>query len=113
MQQYYDTLRETGESELVGLIEMQRHTLQLGRTLQLDEDLNLEVRRALQSLDGLERLERALEGKYIDFRKSASLESTNFIFDRGGKALYKLAARASRVQGVADEMTDFLLEPAA
>ena len=107
MQQYYNTLRETGESELVGLIEVQKHTLQTGRTLQLDDDLGLEVRKALQSLNGLERLERALEGKYIDFRKSASLESTNFIFDRGGKQLYRLAARASRVQGVADEMTVF------
>ena len=105
MQQYYATLRETGESELTGLIELQKHTLQLGRTLQLDEDLGLEVRRALQSLSGLERLERALEGKYIDFRKSSTLESTNFIFDRGGKQLYRLAARASRVQGIADEMT--------
>ena len=107
MQQYYDTLRETGESDLVSLIELQKHTLQLGRTLQLEEDLGLEVRKALQSLGGLEKLERALEGKYIDFRKSSSLESTNFIFDRGGKQLYKLAARASRVQGVADEMTIF------
>ncbi len=105
MQQYYDMLRETGESELLGLIELQKHALQLGRTLRLDEDLGLEVRKMLQSLAGLEKLERALEGKYIDFRKSASLESTNFIFDRGGKALYKLAARPSRVQGVADEMT--------
>jgi len=90
---------------LLGLIELQKHALQLGRTLRLDEDLGLEVRKMLQSLVGLEKLERALEGKYIDFRKSASLESTNFIFDRGGKALYKLAARPSRVQGVADEMT--------
>lgn len=105
MQQYYDALRETGESEFVGLIELQKHTLQLGRTLKLEEDLGLEVRRMLQSLAGLEKLERALEGKYIDFRRSSSLESTNFIFDRGGKALYKLAARPSRVQGVADEMT--------
>ncbi len=107
MQQYYDTLRETGESELVSLIELQKHTLQLGRTLQLEDDLGMEVRKALQSLNGLERLERALEGKYIDFRKSATLESTNFIFDRGGKSLYRLSARASRVQGIADEMTIF------
>lgn len=105
MQQYYDTLRETGESELVGLIELQKHTLQMGRNVRLQEDLGLEVRKALASLSGLERLERALEGKYIDFRKSATLESTNFIFDRGGKALYKLAARPARVQGIADDMT--------
>ncbi len=107
MQGYYDTLRETGESELLGLIELQKHTLQLGRTLRLGEDLGLEMRKALGSLAGLEKLERALEGKYIDFRKSSTLESTNFIFDRGGKALYKLAARPARVQGVADDMTIF------
>jgi hypothetical protein len=107
MQQYYDTLRDTGESELLSLIELQRHTLQVGRTLRLEEDLGLEVRKMLQSLASLEKLERALEGKYIDFRKSASLESTNFVFDRGGKALYKLAARPARVQGVADDITIF------
>ena len=104
MQQYYDTLRETGETELLGLIEQQKQTLQLGRTLRLEEDLGQEVRRALGSLAGLEKLERALEGKYIDFRRSGSLESTNFIFDRGGKSLYKLAARPARVQGIGDEM---------
>ncbi|HMF53342.1 MAG TPA: type VI secretion system baseplate subunit TssK, partial [Edaphobacter sp.] len=107
MQQYYDTLRETGESEFLGLVELQKHTLQMGRTLRLEEDLGLEVRRALQSLAALEKLERALEGKYIDFRKSATLESTNFIFDRGGKTLYRLAAKPARVQGIADDMTIF------
>jgi hypothetical protein len=107
MQQYYDTLRETGETELLALIETQKHALQIGRTLRLEDDLGLEVRKALQSLSGLERLERALEGKYIDFRKSSSLESTNFIFDRGGKVLYKLASKPARVQGIADEMTIF------
>ena len=107
MQQYYDTLRDTGETELLGIIEVQKHVLQLGRTLRLEEDLGVEVRKAMQSLSGLEKLERALEGKYIDFRKSSSLESTNFIFDRGGKALYKLAARPARVQGLGDEITIF------
>ena len=29
----------------------------------------------------------------------------NFIFDRGGKVLYRLAAKPARVQGVADELT--------
>ena len=105
MQQYYDTLRDTGETELLGLIEVQKHVLQLGRSLKVEEDLGREVVKAMQSLGGLEKLERALEGKYIDFRKSNSLESTNFIFDRGGKALYKLAARPARVQGVGDEIT--------
>src|SRR5262249_55538280 len=48
---------------------------------------------------------QALEGKYIDFRISPSLEAMNFIFDRGGKVLYRLAAKPSRVQGAGDELT--------
>jgi hypothetical protein len=31
----------------------------------------------------------------------------NFIFDRGGKTLFKLAAKPARVQGVGDELTVF------
>lgn len=107
MQQYYETLRETGETELIALIEVQKHTLQTGRTLRLNEDLGVELRSAQQSLTVLEKLERALEGKYIDFRRSPSLEGMNFIFDRQGKVLYKLAAKPSRVQGVVDELTIF------
>ena len=105
MQQYYETLRETGETELVSLIEGQRRHLDVTRTIKLADDLGLEVRSALQSFTGLEKLERALEGKYIDFRLSPSLDGMNFIFDRGGKVLYKLAAKPSRVQGVTDELT--------
>src|SRR5579884_2739576 len=107
MQQYYETLRETGETELVSLIEGQKRHLDVTRTLKLADDLSLEVRSSLQSLAALEKLERALEGKYIDFRISPSLDGMNFIFDRGGKVLYKLAAKPSRVQGVADELTIF------
>ena len=107
MQQYYETLRETGETELIALIEVQKHTLRTGRTLRLNEDLGVELRSALQSLGVLEKLERALEGKYIDFRRSPSLEGMNFIFDRQGKVLYKLAAKPARVQGVVDELTIF------
>ncbi len=107
MQQYYETLRESGESEFVGLIELQKQMLQMGRTLKLDDNLAVELRRAGQALTALEKLELALEGKYVDFRRSSTLESANFIFDRGGKALYRLAARPSRVQGIADEMTIF------
>lgn len=107
MQQYYETLRETGETELIALIEIQKHTLQTGRTLRLNDDLGVELRSAQQSLGVLEKLERALEGKYIDFRRSPSLEGMNFIFDRQGKVLYKLAAKPSRVQGVVDELTIF------
>lgn len=105
MQQYYETLRETGETELASLIENQRRQLDAVRSLRLADNLGLEVRSALRSLAVLEKLERALEGKYVDFRISPSLDGMNFIFDRGGRALYKLAAKPSRVQGVADELT--------
>jgi hypothetical protein len=107
MQQYYETLRETGETELVALIGLQRQMLQTGRSLRLADDLGVELRTALQSLSVLAKLEWALEGKYIDFRRSPSLDGMNFIFDRGGKVLYKLAAKPSRVQGVVDELSIF------
>jgi hypothetical protein len=107
MQQYYETLRETGETELITLIQTQKYMLQTGRTLALNTDLGVELRMAHQELTVLEKLERALEGKYIDFRRSPSLEGMNFIFDRQGKVLYKLAAKPSRVQGIVDELTIF------
>lgn len=104
VQQYYDTLKETGETEFISLIEQQKMALHASRTLQVNEDLSVEVRAAMQSMHTLAHLERALEGKYIDFRVSTVLEGMNFIFDRGGKVLYKLAAKPSRVQGFGDEL---------
>ena len=62
------------------------------------------MRFAQQSLRNLQTLERALEGKYIDFRVSPTLDTMNFVFDRGGSALYKLAAKPARLQGFSDEM---------
>lgn len=107
MQQYYEMLREVGETELIALVQMQKRILETGRTLRLDADLGVEVRSAMKLLAVLAKLERALEGKYIDFRRSPSLEGMNFIFDRQGKVLYKLAAKPARVQGVLDELTIF------
>jgi hypothetical protein len=102
--QYFNVLKEAGETEFISLIEQQKRILQMSRRWQISDDLSVEVRSVLQSLGILRRLERALEGKYIDFRLSPSLEAMNFIFDRGGKVLYKLAAKPSRVQGFADEL---------
>ncbi|HEV7676387.1 MAG TPA: type VI secretion system baseplate subunit TssK [Candidatus Angelobacter sp.] len=104
VQQYYDTLKETGETEFISLIEQQKMALHASRSLQVNENLAVEVRAAMQALYTLAHLERALEGKYIDFRVSTVLEGMNFIFDRGGKVLYKLAAKPSRVQGFGDEL---------
>lgn len=105
MQSYYQTLRETGETELARLVESQKYALKAGRTLDLDDNLQVELDRNLRSLEVLAKLERALEGKYIDFRRSPSLDGANFVFDRGGKVLYRLAAKPARVQGIADEST--------
>jgi len=105
VQQYYDILRETGETEFIAPMEQQKRFLQMSRTWQVHENLAVEVRSALSSLQSLAQLERALEGKYIDFRVSTVLEGMNFIFDRGGKVLYKLAAKPARVQGAGEDLT--------
>jgi hypothetical protein len=105
VQQYFDTLKETGETEFIALIEQQKRILRSTRTWGIHDDLAAEVREARGCLAALLRLERALEGKYIDFRISPALEAMNFVFDRGGKVLYKLASKPARVQGMADELT--------
>ncbi len=105
VQQYFSMLKDTGETEFVTLMDRQRAALSVTRKWEINDDLGIEVRSALQSLAALSRLERALEGKYIDFHLSPSLEAMNFVFDGGGKVLYKLAAKPSRLQGFADELT--------
>jgi hypothetical protein len=105
VQQYYDTLKEIGETEFIAPVEQQKRVLQVSRSLQLNENLAVDVRSVMQSLHALSQLEKALEGKYINFRVSTALEGMNFIFDRGGQVLYKMAAKPSRVQGSGDELT--------
>src|SRR5262249_46634930 len=73
VQQYFATLKESGETEFVSLIEQQRKWVAVTPKWEIHDDLGVEVRAALQSIAGLQRLERALEGKYIDFRVSPSL----------------------------------------
>jgi hypothetical protein len=107
IQQYFSTLKETGETEFIAIIEQQKKILRTTRTWSIHDDLAVELREARASLGALQRLERALEGKYIDFHISPSLEAMNFVFDRGGKVLYKLSAKPARVQGMADELNMF------
>jgi hypothetical protein len=104
VQQYFDALKNAGETEFSPLLEQQKQLLRSSRRWRIEDDLGLEVRSAQNSLRSLQTLERALEGKYIDFRVSPTLETMNFVFDRGGSALYKLAAKPSRLQGFGDEM---------
>ena len=107
MQAYYETLKQVGETAFLQLIEQQKRILQTTRSLAMRDDLGVESRTALAHLGALLRLEQALEGKYLDFRVSSTLEAMNFVFDRGGKVLYKLAAKPSRAQGAGGEMITF------
>ena len=50
-------------------------------------------------------LEEALEGKYIDYRVSPSLEALHFVFDRGGEAFYQAVSKPSRPQALGQELT--------
>ncbi len=105
VQQYFDALRNAGETEFVPLVEQQKQMLRTSRRWRVEDDLGVEVRFVQSSLRSIQALERALEGKYIDFRVSPTLDTMNFVFDRGGSALYKLAAKPARLQGFGDEMT--------
>ena len=105
VQQYFDALKNAGETEFVPLVEQQKQLLRSSRCWRVEDDLGVEVRSVQNSLRSLQTLERALEGKYIDFRVSPTLDTMNFVFDRGGSALYKLAAKPARLQGFGDEMT--------
>ncbi len=107
MQIYYETLKEAGETSFIQLIEQQKQILKTSRSWAIQEDLGVEARSALANLATLVKLEQALEGKYLDFRISPTLDAMNFIFDRGGKVLYKLAAKPSRVQGIGGELITF------
>jgi hypothetical protein len=110
VQQYFDTLRDAGETEFTASIELQKQLVNAAARGELGTDLGEEARVVMQRLDALHRLERALEGKYIDFRVSTALEAMNFVFDRGGKTLYKAVARHSRVTGVGDELSIFFAQ---
>ena len=104
VQQYFDALKNAGETEFAPLLERQKQMLKSSRRWRVEDDLGVEVRAVQQSLRSLQTLERALEGKYIDFRVSPTLDTMNFVFDRGGSALFKLAAKPARLQGFGDEM---------
>jgi hypothetical protein len=104
VQQQFDTLKETGETQFISPLKQQKQILNSAPKWEVNADLGVEVRATQQCLTALHHLEQALEGKYIDFRVSPSLEAMNFIFDLGGKVLYKLSAKAVRMQGIGDEL---------
>jgi len=102
--EYFSSLKASGETDFIPPLERQKAILRTARGWNVSEDLAVEARLATQSLDALTHLERTLEGKYIDFRFSPTLETMNFFYDRGGnKEFYKAAAKYALPKGTEDE----------
>jgi hypothetical protein len=110
--EYFRLLGEIGEVEFVSMLQQEGEALEMGRGFTINEDLNVEVQKVMRSLERLDRLEQALEGKYMDYRLSPSLESINFVFDRtqGDPVLYKSVAKPARPQAQGQELT-FVFAP--
>jgi hypothetical protein len=110
--EYFRLLGEIGEVEFVSMLQQEGEALEMGRGFTINEDLNVEVQKVMRSLERLDRLEQALEGKYMDYRVSPSLESINFVFDRtgGDPVLYKSVAKPARPQAQGQELT-FVFAP--
>jgi hypothetical protein len=94
------------------MLEQEGEALEMNRRWSLSDDIGLEAQKVSQAFDRLDRLEQALEGKYMDYRISPSLESINFVFDRtsGDPVLYKSVARPARPQAHGQEIT-FVFAP--
>ena len=75
--EYFRLLGEIGEVEFVSMLQHETEALEMGRSATVDEDLSVEVQKSVRALERLDRLEQALEGKYMDYRVSPSLESIN------------------------------------
>jgi hypothetical protein len=114
VREYFDLLKDSGESEFLVLLEQQKKALGASPKWKIHEDLSFEVQAARDSLEALRRLENALEGKYIDFRVNPILEAMNYVYDRDNRGLYKLHRPSSRMQGYEDRVaftfTDLGLE---
>jgi hypothetical protein len=110
--EYFRLLGEIGEVEFVSMLQQESEALQMGRGFTIDGDLSVEVQKAARALERLDRLEQALEGRYMDYRISPSLESINFVFDRtaGDPVLYRSVAKPARPQAHGQELT-FVFAP--
>ncbi len=110
--EYFRLLGDIGETEFVSMLEQEGQALEMGRRWSLHDDLGPEVAKVGRALDRLDRLEQALEGKYMDYRISPSLESINFVFDRtsGDPVLYKSVAKPTRPQAEGQVLT-FVFAP--
>ena len=105
--EYFRLLGDIGEAEFVNMLQQESEALQMGRGFAMQDDLSVEVQKAVRALERLDRLEQALEGRYMDYRVSPSLESINFVFDRtsGDPVLYRTVAKPARPQAHGQEVT--------
>lgn len=109
---YFRQLAQVGVTEFQTLLEQERQTL-LDRRARLDRDnLAIDLQRVELAFHRLQRLESALEGKYLDYRLSPALEALTFFFDRrsDSPALYQTISRPARPQLFGNEMT-FIFAP--
>jgi hypothetical protein len=105
--EYFRLLGEIGETEFTSMLTQEGEALEMGRRWSLGQDLGIEVQKIMRALDRLDRLEQALEGKYMDYRVSPSIESINFFFDRTAaeNVLYQAIARPTRPQSDGQQLT--------
>lgn len=110
--EYFRLLGEIGEVEFVSMLQQESEALKMGRGFTIHDDLSVEVQKAVRALERIDRLEQALEGRYMDYRISPSLESINFVFDRtaGDPVLYRSVAKPARPQAHGQELT-FVFAP--
>jgi len=110
--EYFRLLGEIGETEFTSMLAQEGEALEMSRRGSVYDDLSTEVQAVVRALGRLDRLEQALEGKYMDYRISPSLESLNFVFDRtgGDPVLYKSVAKPTRPQAHGQELT-FVFAP--
>jgi hypothetical protein len=109
---YFSLLGEIGATEFVAMLEQEGAALEMARQTALADDLGAEAEKILSALDRLDRLEQALEGKYMDYRVSPSLESIDVVFDgtSGEAVLYQTVARPARPQAYGQQLT-FVFAP--
>jgi hypothetical protein len=110
--EYFRELVELGITEFGLLLEQEQQSLLASRELTIHDNLNDDVKRIEQAFERLRRLEEALEGKYLDYRVSTSLEALPFFFDRrtDDPALFESQARPARPQLFGDDLS-FIFAP--
>jgi hypothetical protein len=110
--EYFRELVALGLTEFSSMLEQEQQTLLANRELTIHDNLGDDVRRIERGFQRLQRLEEALEGKYLDYRVSTALEALPFFFDRrtDDPALFETQSRPARPQVYGDDLS-FVFAP--